>query len=143
MCLFTCLILAHGDLRESLKSWMKMGHNNQLPLEKKTKLYGRKERKKRQIREKRVCGETVGQEGGDSKAADTKPIFCPPPPRDRWLCGHSPYLLRGDHGDHVGSLFPHHLPEVMACVWQGPLSGDVVPFCPTNHHLETKESTGE
>lgn len=31
----------------------------------------------------------------------------------------------------------------MACVRQGPLSGYVVPFCPTNHHLEIKESIVE
>lgn len=66
-----------------------------------------------------------------------------PPPPGADGGGPSPYLFRGDHGDHVGSLLPHHLPEVMARVWQGPLGGNVVPFCPANHHLQTKESVGE
>ena len=64
-------------------------------------------------------------------------------PRGQMAGAHAPYLLCSDHGDHVRSLLPHHLPEVVARVWQGPLSGDVVPFCPTDHHLEAKGSIGE
>lgn len=67
----------------------------------------------------------------------------PSPPPGTGGCRPRPYLLRGDHGDHVGSLLPHHLPEVVARVRQGPLRGDVVPFGPANHHLQTKESIGE
>lgn len=66
-----------------------------------------------------------------------------PSPGDRWRAARAPYLLCSDHGDHVRSLLPHHLPEVVASVWQGPLSGDVVPFCPTDHHLEAKGSISE
>lgn len=80
---------------------------------------------------------------GAVKSATQNPSYSHPSPRNRWLYGHSPYLFCSDHGNHVCSLLPHHLPEVMARVWQGPLSGYVVPFCPTNHHLETKESKGE
>lgn len=85
----------------------------------------------------------------EGRAARPRSIFRPrqpprpPPSATRRLRGHSPYLLCGDHGDHVCSLLPHHLPEVVARVWQGPLGGYVVPFRPTDHHLETKESTGE
>lgn len=79
---------------------------------------------------------------GQSSAA-VEHLPATPPPATRRLRGHSPYLLRGDHGDHICSLLPHHLPEVVARVWQGPLGGYVVPFRPTDHHLETKESTGE
>lgn len=81
--------------------------------------------------------------GDSSKATDSKRLLATPSPGNRRLCGRSPYLFGGDHGNHVCSLLPHHLPEVVACVWQGPLGGYVVPFCPTDHHLETKESTGE
>lgn len=92
--------------------------------------------------EKRCCGR-----GQSSAAAEHLPATPTPPPAlppaTRRLRGHSPYLLCGDHGDHVCSLLPHHLPEVVARVWQGPLGGYVVPFRPTDHHLETKESTGE
>ena len=51
--------------------------------------------------------------------------------------------LPGGHDNDAGVLLPHHLPEVVASVWQGPLSGDVVPFCPTDHHLEAKGSISE
>jgi hypothetical protein len=53
---------------------------------------------------------------------------------------HATYLLCSDHGDDVHSLLPYHLPEVVACVWQRSLSCNVVPFCPTNHHLKAKKS---
>lgn len=79
----------------------------------------------------------------EKHGAARTPTQSPSPASSPPGTGHSPYLFRGDHGDHVGSLLPHHLPEVMARVRQGPLGGNVVPFCPANHHLQTKESVGE
>lgn len=122
---------------------MKMGANR-LSLGNETHLRGSEKRRHVQCQRKRICGEMVPQEAArSSQVPDTKPIFWPPLPLEQGAAGHSPYLLRSDHGDHVGSLLPHHLPEVMARVRQGPLRGDVVPFGPANHHLQTKESIGE
>lgn len=142
---FVCLILVHGDPRKRVKSWIKTGHNNKLSLENKTNLYASKERKEMHVREKRICREMVLPEGGWGKQSRRhKAHLLPPAPAGTDGCtAIPPYLLCGDHGDHIRSLLPHHLPEVMACVWQRPLSGDVVPFCPTNHHLETKASISE
>lgn len=44
---------------------------------------------------------------------------------------HSKHLFSSDHGDDGDALFPHHLPEVLTRVWQGPLRGDVVPLLST------------
>lgn len=49
------------------------------------------------------------------------------------------YLLSCDHGYNIHPLFPHHLPEVMACVWQRPLGSNIVPFLSTYSNLGGKE----
>ena len=85
------------------------------------------------------------EHGAAGRGAE-QPLSGQPPSRPHPPAGNrrqSPYLFRSDHGDHVGSLLPHHLPEVMARVRQGPLRGYVVPFRPTNHHLQTKDSIDE
>lgn len=38
------------------------------------------------------------------------------------------YLLSCDHGYNIHPLLPHHLPEVVARVWQRPLGSNVVPL---------------
>lgn len=35
------------------------------------------------------------------------------------------FLQSGHHDDGVGSLLPHHPPEVAQCLWQRPLRGNV------------------
>lgn len=80
VCLFARLIVVHGDSRKTVKSWIKMGHNNKLSLENKTNLYGNKERKERHIREKRIGRETMPEGGQDSGVTNTKLIFRPLPP---------------------------------------------------------------
>lgn len=52
---------------------------------------------------------------------------------------HTPYLFCSHHGNHIDPLLPYHLPEVMARVRQGPLSRDVVPLGPSNHHLQPRK----
>lgn len=125
---------------------METGGRDALSSENETGLGGSRKGKHAHAGERRVCRETVlrqraEQRGRGASSGHANPP--PSPPATRRLRGHSPYLLCGDHGDHVCSLLPHHLPEVVARVWQGPLGGYVVPFRPTDHHLETKESTGE
>lgn len=48
----------------------------------------------------------------------------------------SVYLFSCDHGDDGDSLFPHHLPEVLARVRQGTLCGDVAPLLSTDRYLK-------
>lgn len=45
------------------------------------------------------------------------------------------YLFSCDHGYNIHPLFPHHLPEVMARVWQRPLGSNVVPLLSTYSNL--------
>lgn len=64
-------------------------------------------------------------------------LGCPALPPDAHQASQT-YLLCRHHGDHVGALFPHHLPELVARMWQWPLCGYVVPLHTACHHLEKK-----
>lgn len=93
-------------------------------------------------------GMPVGNESADTRCGASQShryqahLLATPSPGQGCSASHS-YLLCRDHGDHVHPLLPHHLPEVMAGMWQGSLSGDVVPFRPTNHHLQGKGRTSK
>lgn len=50
------------------------------------------------------------------------------------------YLFSCDHGYNIHPLFPHHLPEVMARVWQRSLGSNVVPLFSTYSNLEVKKN---
>lgn len=50
------------------------------------------------------------------------------------------YLFSCDHGYNIHPLFPDHLPEVMARVWQRPLGSNVVPLLSTYRNLGVTET---
>lgn len=52
----------------------------------------------------------------------------------------STHLFSSDHGDDGDALFPHHLPEVQACVRQGTLRGNVAPLLSTYCYLMRQET---
>lgn len=129
--LLLLLLCFHSNVWMSQRKEFKPNENRRKEHKTKLSLLGRGgrgeiyvevSRGKKCAKGRRICRETELQEGG-------------------WERGDSSYLFCSDHGNHVHPLLPYHLPEVVACVWQGPLSCYVVPFCPTNHHLQTKEKS--
>ncbi|KAK2501046.1 hypothetical protein MC885_002319 [Smutsia gigantea] len=75
------LYMANGNPRKGVKSWVKRGCNNKLPLENETNRCGSKKREQMHAKEKRICREMGPWEGGwGRKDTHTKPPFWPPTP---------------------------------------------------------------
>lgn len=77
---FVCFILANGNPRKGVKSWVKRGCNNKLPSENETNLCGSQKREQMHAKEKRICRELGPWEGGWAAKTPTQSPPSGPPP---------------------------------------------------------------